>query len=391
METPQIDEYTLPLDLVGLHEGRRKTSVFTILGDASSAAIAAEDEFRDSGLCPNRKPSSPDASLNLLQLMTATDCSSHVGRCASGGDLGRANCQWQTDTSVSCPVSVGAALPFSSSLVMEATSGSGSSTSSGKQKQKTASESSSGSGGGGGASSSSSQPRSQRGGRRGGLGSESSDSDDNDDDERKRRPPRDLKKEPKSKVDFPDDDDEATDSADEGADPVIDCDPLSNSSRAGAVGTSSEVGEEEQRVSRDDGGGSVTSTVTIESKEVISLSSPRLASPVNMAVGYGVLDAMPPRVIDKDSPESTLAGTPILDSPRLLQDIPSASHTPLMSPEVVCVSQVCSVYVTTIVVVVLLFCILCYLNSRLCFRFGFSQECLLTSRRVGVILLNRLV
>ncbi len=300
------------------HKGR-EIKRFMVMGDVESAASGAEDEFTDIRYCLKHNPASNAQSQtrqSLLQLM-GIDCPGRVGNTTSVDPIGQEGTRRPL-----------VRLPFSSSLVMDTTSGSGS-TSSGKQKQKSASESSSSSGGGGSASQSQSQ--SQQGGRHGGLGSESSDSDDNDDDERKRRPPRDLKKEPKTKEVFADEDDEATDSADEGADPVIDCD----ATEEGQVNVSSEPA---RRSSKENSGRSVTSTVTIESKEV-SMSSP---GPVNMSVGYGgVLEEMPPRIIDKDSPESTLAGTPVLDSPRPLQGIESEAQSPHLFPEVVSIPQVC--------------------------------------------------
>lgn len=310
-------------------------SGFTRVGAGTPARSVAVDESshdRDNSHCLRRKPVSnvPSQSQgSQVQLMETSDCPGLMGT-GTGDDL--CGHVWEQERS-----SRTCSIPFLSSLATETTSGSGS-TSSGKQKQKSASESSSGSGGGGGGGNSS-QHQSQRGGRRGGLGSESSDSDDDDGDERKRRPPRDLKKEPKSKVDFPDDDDESTDSADEGADPVIICEP-STSAGARVIGsTSSDVGDDGRMQLRDDGAGNIASAVMIESQEG-PRPTPGLTSPINMAVGYGTLGEMPPRVMDKESPESTLPGTPVLDSPQPLHEMESDPQSLTLSPEIVSVSQV---------------------------------------------------
>ena len=206
-------------------------------------------------------------------------------------------------------------------------SGSGSGSGSSKSQQKSNSESSTSSGsshhrGGGGG-------RSHRGGRRFGSGS---DSDDDDDGEKKRKPPRKLNCGPKGKVIF-EDDDEATDSADEGADDsVMEITGYEGGSRSVAIRPTSG-----------------SSSITIESSDGHSGgTSQPLGSPVNMSVGYGAaltIDAtISPHVMDKCSPdsESCGAGTPTQDSPRVL--VPEGRVSPanqLMSPEIAPVLQVC--------------------------------------------------
>ena len=222
-------------------------------------------------------------------------------------------------------------------------SGGGSSSSgsgSGKKQQNTNSNRS-------GSSSSSSQRSgsgsSQRGGGGGGTGmgggrtlsGSSGDSSDDGDDDHNKRPRQQLNKEPKSKPDFDDEDDEETDSADEGGDDhspsgmtlelnspsSIQNDSGGSMSSHGGLGLG-EGGEgkgQEGRRGRNNlgslpllgGGSSVTSSsrfstsisggTTVESitlKEGIAggsriatttlISSSQINSPVNMAVGYGV-------------------------------------------------------------------------------------------------------
>ena len=221
-------------------------------------------------------------------------------------------------------------------------SGGGSSSSgsgSGKKQQNTNSNRS-------GSSSSSSQRSgsgsSQRGGGSGtGMGGgrtlsgSSGDSSDDGDDDHNKRPRQQLNKEPKSKPDFDDEDDEETDSADEGGDdhspsamtlelnspPSIQNDnggPMSSHGGLG-LGEGGEGKGQEGRRGRNNlsnlpllgGGSSGTSSsrfstsmsggATVESitlKEGIAggsriatttlISSSQINSPVNMAVGYGV-------------------------------------------------------------------------------------------------------
>jgi len=212
-------------------------------------------------------------------------------------------------------------------------SNSGSSGSKG-QKQKSGSESSSS-----GRGSTSSHHQSQQGGGIRGLGS-SGDSDENDEDDKRRRPPRGLNKEPKNGVSFTEDDDEATDSADEGrSDEVMEYT---------SVGYTSPGGGMNKGVPGKSGGSlrqTTPGTITVESvvPGVIGstlLLGPRLGSPINMAVGYGVSESMAPRVMDKSPSESgSRIGTPTLDSPRP-SDGRITPGTPVLSPEIAQVSQV---------------------------------------------------
>lgn len=206
--------------------------------------------------------------------------------------------------------------------------GSGSSSSKG-QKQKSGSES----GSSGHGSSSSSHHQSQQGGGMRGFGS-SGDSDENDDDDKKRRPPRGLNKEPKSRVSFTEDDDEATDSADEGrSDEGMDFTgyaPVANKSSAFEGGTSLRQ--------------TTPGTITVESVApgiigTTLLTGPQLGSPINMSVGYGVPETMAPRVMDKSpSGSGSRMGTPTQDSPRP-SDGRVTPGTPELSPMIAPASQ----------------------------------------------------
>ena len=202
-------------------------------------------------------------------------------------------------------------------------SGSNSGSSSSKsQKQKSGSES----GSSGHGSSSSSHHQSQQGGGMRGFGS-SGDSDENDDDDKKRRPPRGLNKEPKSRVSFTEEDDEATDSADEGRSDegmdFIGYAPVANKSSTFESGTSLRQ--------------TTPGTITVESvgPGIIGttlLTGPQLGSPINMSVGYGVPETMAPRVVDKSpSGSGSRVGTPTLDSPRP-SDGRVTPGTPELSP-----------------------------------------------------------
>lgn len=195
----------------------------------------------------------------------------------------------------------------------------------GSQKQKSGSES----------STSSTQGFTRSSHRSGRNLSSGSDSDEDGDGEKRRRPPRGLKREPKSKVSFlEEDDDEATDSADEG-------EGIMDYSGFGAR----RVGK---KSSFEDSGGSVgtASTITVQSLPKdghIGASSPQLASPVNLAVGYGVPESLATHMIDKSptgSHSGSRMGTPTLDSPRLIEEHDTLG-TPVLSPEIAPVSQVC--------------------------------------------------
>ena len=200
----------------------------------------------------------------------------------------------------------------------------GNSSSSKKQKSDSSSSSS------GGQGSSTSCPGRPLLGSLGG-GSGGSDSDDNDDDDRKRRPPCNPKKEPKSKIVFLDEDDEATDSADEGDEGKEESDKILGS----ALREKFESVTTRQQ-----------STITVESG-ISGSSPPQMGSPVNMAVGYGATDTMAPRVIDNETPQSPMDGTPTLDSPRPLVDLTIEQvlpmGLPIMPPGMTLISQVCPI------------------------------------------------
>lgn len=274
-------------------------------------------------------------------------------------------------------------------------SGGGQSSGSGKQ-QKSGSESSNSSsqqsgsgsrsgGGGGGKAGGGSCSRS---------GSSDSSGDDDDEDDGKRRrphrggggPSKDLK--PK----LLDEDDEATDSADEGVDDatpnsmIMDfSSPRSNQSGSGADHTSTtttkpplpfasnistyshtssssqpsgsqrpstltpnhfEGGKADSVMSAaPPGNQGGTGTVAIESMESSNMVEPSNA--INMIVGYGVPASAPPQPVGKSPPESEL-GTPTLDSPSSLVEekatplaaTPVPPVTPVLSPALTLLPQV---------------------------------------------------
>ena len=219
----------------------------------------------------------------------------------------------------------------------ESGSGSGShsgSSGSKSQKQKSGSESSSS-----GRGSTSSHHQSHQGGGIRGLGS-SGDSDENDDDDKRRKPQRGLNKEPKSRVSFAEDDDEATDSADEGrSDEVMEYPNVGY--------TSPGVGMHKNVPGKSGGSLRQTTPGTITVESVVPgvigstlMLGPQLGSPINMAVGYGISESMAPRMMDKSpSGSGSQMGTPTLDSPRP-SDGQVTPGTPVLSPVIAPVSQV---------------------------------------------------
>lgn len=200
-------------------------------------------------------------------------------------------------------------------------------------------------------------------------GSTDSSEDDKDDEDKRRRPYHKRNKEPKSKPGFSDDeDDEATDSADEGVSQdtpnsiTLDFSPQSqkgenNNSRRG--GTKERYRSDlpnslpglGKSVRGSDG---LVSTISVES--IISSKDsggrversiiPIPQSPINMAVGYGtppvldnMMDAQPSQTVANKMPQESgpnlTLGTPTLDSPRPLGDKELTSPgTPPMSPEI---------------------------------------------------------
>lgn len=233
--------------------------------------------------------------------------------------------------------------------------------SSGNKKQKNSSSSSHH-----GSSSSSGQHGTGMGSGRSRSGSSDS-SDDNGDDDKRPRPRGNGRKEPKSKLDFPnDEDDEATDSADEGGcddtprSMTMDCSPQSQNGSRATHPNKEPPGElpifdnNKNSSSMDNGGGDGVgssrgqSTIAMEpvgyDKDVNMMGT--LGSPVNMAVGYGIPAAPESSsliVMDKAFPDSnpeSRTGTPTLDSPRPLVDGSATPRTPLLSPKITSVTQV---------------------------------------------------
>ena len=243
---------------------------------------------------------------------------------------------------------------------------SGSSGGGSNKKQKTSSSSSHH-----GSSSSSGQHGTGVGSGRSRSGSSDS-SDDNGDDDKRPRPLR-GRKEPKAKSDFADDDDEATDSADEGRCDdtprcmTMDYSPQSQNGSQNTHTSKDPPGElpifDSNKNASDGGGrtriqtGSGLSSIAIESVgyediNMIGTSAvPHLASPVNMSVGYGIPAApennsmiMMDKTLPDSNPDSRI-GTPTLDSPRPLLDGATIPRTPLMSPKIPSVTQVMCVCV----------------------------------------------
>ena len=247
---------------------------------------------------------------------------------------------------------------------------------SGKQQQKGGSESSNSSQSGSG---------SRTGGRKtGGSCSGSSDSSgEEDDDDKERRPHRKgggAGKEAKPK--FVDEDDEATDSADEGvggdATPnsmIMDFSPpQSNQSESGTDRTSTTKGshflpstgtysQQTQLNNRpttltptpnhsetdtdvistplDNQG--ATGTISIESMAPSeSCNTVESSSTINMIVGYGVPASTPTQAPVDKSPHGSDLGTPTLDSPPLLgpKTTPLATPVPMLSPGLSLLPQV---------------------------------------------------
>ena len=209
-------------------------------------------------------------------------------------------------------------------------------------------------------------------------GSTDSSEDDKDDDDKRRRPYHKRNKEPKSKPGFSDDeDDEATDSADEGVNQdtpnsiTLDFSPQSqnNENRGHPTGGTKERYRSDLPNSLPGLGGKsvrgsdgLVSTISVESI-ISSKDSGRVAgsiipvpqSPINMAVGYGIPSAAaaPPQVLDnmmdtqpsqqpvenkspQESSTDLTLGTPTLDSPRPLgnKELNSPGTPPPMSPEI---------------------------------------------------------
>ena len=258
--------------------------------------------------------------------------------------------------------------------------GSGSGSNSG-QKKKSGSESSSG------GSSSSNRSSHRRGGGGGVTGngrglSSSGDSDDNEDDDRKRgQPLRGHRREPRSKPHFLNDaeDDEATDSADEGgSEDAPEMMEYGSSSKpvteggggaGGSENTSSFFNAAKHRGERSTVSAGSSTTISIESvagskehpREGASATAPAnqlgIGSPVNMSVGYVVPEALAARVMDKTTPPASGVGTPTQDSPRLLLDRASGRMTPgtpITSPDALPlsiaqqVSLTCTVYIVIV-------------------------------------------
>lgn len=256
--------------------------------------------------------------------------------------------------------------------------------SSGGKHQKSGSESS---------NSSSQQSRSGGGGRNAGGScshSGSSDSSGDEDDEDKRRRPHHkvggANKDVNAKL--VDDDDEATDSADEGVEDttpnsmIMDFSPpQSNKSEGDRSSKESQyAGPYLQQVSSQLGLGShrptsltpisnhyegksamhnsatistpldnqgATGTISVESMAESSRSV-ESSNAINMIVGYGVPASLQPRALDKTPPESEL-GTPTLDSPPPLlgedKGMPLATPvpmTPMLSQALTLIPQVSS-------------------------------------------------
>ena len=245
----------------------------------------------------------------------------------------------------------------------------------GGSKSSTSSSSSHRSGGSGNRQGNTgSRPGERTGGSRRSFSSGSSDSseDDKDEDDKRRPPYRHRNKEPKSKPGFSDDeDDEATDSADEGgnqgtpASMTLDFSPQSQKGGGGeGRGRRSRGGSKDRfrplelptglSKSRSSNGSS-SSTISVESivssKETNQLEAgvhiPQ--SPVNMSVGYGTLSSAAPldsvlestsnQLTEKsptDSAKGLTLGTPTMDSPRplTLKEANSPGTPPAMSPEI---------------------------------------------------------
>ena len=259
----------------------------------------------------------------------------------------------------------------------EATDHQGSSDSGGSgsgKKQKSGSESSN--------SSSQQSGSGSRSGRKTGSsrshsGSSDGSGNEGDDDEGKRRHPRHGGSERPSKdlkLKLVDEDDEATDSADEGVDGdntpnsmVVDFNSPSGpqSNKSGAEDgmdpnskashysiTSSYLSHQSNSNNRLSGlttadvnhfkektvlneamtpvaAQGESGTIAIESMAPKESNSVELSSAVNMIVGYGVPASVVPSVVDKSPPESD-PGTPTLDSPRSL--MADEKTTPLATP-----------------------------------------------------------
>ena len=209
--------------------------------------------------------------------------------------------------------------------LMTSSTSDGSSTNASKRqggKQKSASNgsaSSHGSSGGGG------------GGRRGGerlasssssSGGNSEDDDDDDGDHRRRRRPGDLYCKPQSRVLLPcdDDDDEITDSADEGGEENVEQLPPQPKQMATEMFTPPDSFQ------------SVPSVYEPSSSSGRPILKP--LSPTSLSVGYGAELAAANRVPDEGDRERT----PTLDSPHPSED--QASSGGLLSPEITILPQV---------------------------------------------------
>lgn len=250
--------------------------------------------------------------------------------------------------------------------------GSGSQSSGGKQ-QKSGSESSN-------SSSQQSGSGSRSGGGKAGRtfshsGSSDSSGDDDDDDEDKRRRHHHKVGNKDAKPKLVDEDDEATDSADEGEEDatpnsmIMDFSPPQSNQSEGGTDGSSQLNShrptslvtatnhyegklavhESATISTPLDNQGATGTISIESMAPVESSrSLESSNAINMIVGYGVPASAQPQALDKTPPDSEL-GTPTLDSPPppLGEDksTPLATPvpmTPVLSPALTLLPQVCA-------------------------------------------------
>lgn len=208
----------------------------------------------------------------------------------------------------------------------------------GSGKKKSGSESSTG--GGQGSLSNSTRGRNQLQNRSGrGFSSGSSDGEDERVKEEKHRVSSKTKGTKLAKPSPLESDDEATDSADEGNSGGEERGRVRRRRRGEISGGVLGLRQSDRSVSRKDSSestnsatspvlNSTLSTIFVESalpKEPMAGPS----SPVNMSVGYGAAESIPPPSVFDKTPTQSPLGTPIMDSPKPESDVQQSPGTPI--------------------------------------------------------------